>query len=86
MEHHQIRHVTVQSLAAMLGVMALFWGILVALVWIVIGLGQGPMPGFVELVAVLIGGPTAGAVLGAVAAIFFNLAAVFVGGLDVELA
>lgn len=81
MEQYTITEVTVRSLAAMLGVMMLAWGILVSLVWIVVGLAGAPFPGFAELLVVLVASPIAGAIIGAIGAIFFNLAAVFVGGL-----
>lgn len=86
MDTYTIERVDVRSLAFLLAVMALAWAIIIDLVWVVIGFGAGPTPGFAELIIFLLTSPIAGAIVGAIAAILFNLAVVFVGGLEIELA
>lgn len=84
METRYIERVDVVSLASLLAVMALAWSIILALVWFVLGFGGGPTPGFMELIITVAVSPIMGAIAGAIAAILFNLAVVFVGGLEVE--
>lgn len=85
METHYIERVDVVSLASLLAVMALAWSIIIALVWVGLGLGARPMPGFMELIISVLVSPIMGAIVGGVAAILFNLAVVFVGGLEVGI-
>lgn len=85
METRHIERVDVVSLASLLAIMALAWSIILALVWFVLGFGGGPTPGFMELLISVLVSPIMGAIVGAIAAILFNLAVVFVGGLEVEL-
>lgn len=84
METRYIERVDVVSLASLLAVMALAWAIIISLVWFVLGFGAGPTPGFMELIIMVAVSPIMGAIVGAIAAILFNLAVVFVGGLEVE--
>lgn len=86
MDTYTIERVDVRSLAFLLAVMALAWAIIIDLAWLVIGFGAGPTPGFAELIVFLLGGPIAAAIVGAITAILFNLAVVFVGGLEIDLA
>lgn len=86
MDTYTIERVDVRSLAMLLAVMALAWAIIIDLVWLLLGFGAAPTPGFAELLIYLLASPIAGAIVGAIAAILFNLAVVFVGGLEIELA
>lgn len=85
MEPYTIESVGVRSLSLLLGTMALGWGVIIALVWVAIGVQVGMFPGLPELLAVLVGAPIGGLIVGAIAAILFNLAVVLVGGLEVEM-
>ncbi len=83
METHTIERIDVTSLALMVGSILFFFGILGTLVWVAVGLGGGPFPGLPELLVTLFGSAIGGAVLGGIVAIFFNLAAVVFGGLEI---
>ena len=85
MQQYSIERVDVRSLASILGSMALAWGVIVSLVWVVVGLAGGPFPGLPEFVSILVGAPIGGIIIGAISAILFNLAVVLVGGLTVEM-
>lgn len=86
METRTIERVGVISLALMVGSILFLFGVLGTLVWIVVGLSGGPFPGLPELVLTILGSAVGGAVLGGIAAIFFNLAAVVFGGLEITFA
>jgi len=86
MDTRSIERLDVRSLALIVAVMALAWTIIISLVRLVLGLGAGPSPGLAEVLILIVASPLAGVVVGAVIAILFNLAVVFVGGLEVDLA
>lgn len=86
MPTHTIDAVDVRSLAVILGVMGLLWGLLVALSWLIIGAFGGPFPGGAELVATIVGGAVYGVIAGAISAIVYNLATTFVTGIRIDLA
>ncbi len=77
--------VTVASLAGVLGLVGLLWGLVLATTWVVAGLLGDPTPGFLELLASVVGGALAGVVGGAVSAVLYNAAASLVGGIELEL-
>ena len=81
-----IESIGVLSLAKILGVMGLLWGIIVALTWLVTGLFGLGLPGFPELIATVVGGTLGGVIGGAITAIIYNAAASLLGGIAVDLA
>lgn len=74
------------SLAKILGLIGLLWGVIVAVMWLVSGLVGAGSPGFTELVVAVGGGAVYGVVVGAVTAILYNAAASLVGGMQFDLA
>lgn len=81
-----VEAIGVVSLAKILGVMGLLWGVIMAIVSLFVGvMGAGTMGG-AELAMMLVGGPIYGIVTGAVVAIVYNAAASLIGGIELELA
>lgn len=85
MTEYVVETVDVVSLAKILGVIGLLWGIVLAVSWIVLGGPLGGRPGLPELVIAVVGGALYGVVGGAITAIVYNLAAGLVGGIELEL-
>lgn len=85
MPEYRVDTVDVVSLAKILGVIGLLWGIVVALSWVVLGGPMGGRPGLPELLVAVVGGGLYGLVGGAITAIVYNLAATAVGGIELEL-
>ncbi|NHN49234.1 hypothetical protein G9464_16775 [Halostella sp. JP-L12] len=75
----------VVSLAKILGVIGLLWGIILALSWIVIGGPMGGRPGLPDLLIATIGGALYGVIGGAITALIYNAAAGLMGGIELEL-
>lgn len=85
MTEQTIETVDVLSLAKILGVIGLLWGIVLAASWILIGGPLGGRPGLPELLLAVVGGALYGVIGGAISAIVYNLAATMVGGITIEL-
>lgn len=85
MQQYTVDTIGVSSLAKILGIIGLLWGLILALSWIVLGGPMGGRPGLPELLIAVIGGGLYGVVVGAVTAIVYNLAASVVGGIELEL-
>lgn len=85
MTEYTVTEVDVVSLAKILGIIGLLWGLVVALGWIVLGGPLGGRPGLPELLIAVVGGALYGLVGGAITAIVYNLAASLVGGIELEL-
>lgn len=85
MTEHTIDTVDVLSLAKILGLIGLLWGLVIAASWILIGGPLGGRPGLPELLLAIVGGALYGLVGGAITAIVYNLAATMVGGIKIEL-
>lgn len=83
---HTVERLDVVSLAIVLGVIGLLWGLIVTITWLVIGAFGGPFPGAPELLMSTVGSLVGGLVVGGVTAILYNAAASLVGGLELELA
>lgn len=86
MPTHEIESLDVWSLAKILGVMGLIWGLILAITWVVAGLFGAGIPGLPELLASVLGGVVYGVIGGAITAIVYNAAASLIGGLKIELA
>ena len=85
MPTHTVESIGVASLARILALMGLLWGLIVAVTWLAIGLFGGPAPGGAELLAPVLLGVVYGAVGGAVTAILYNAAASLIGGIVLDL-
>ena len=85
MPAHTIESIEVWSLAKILGVMGLLWGIIVAITLVVAGLFWAGAPGIPELVVSVFGGMIYGIIGGAVTAIIYNAAASLIGGIQIDL-
>lgn len=85
MTDHTVDAIGVKSLAKILGIMGLLWGLVLALSWIVFGGPIGGRPGLPELLIAIVGGALYGAIGGAVTAIVYNAVAAVVGGIELEL-
>lgn len=85
MPAHTIESIEVWSLAKILGVMGLLWGVIVAITLVVAGLFGAGVPGLPELVVSVLGGVVYGVIGGAVTAIIYNAAASLIGGIQIEL-
>jgi len=79
-----LEQIGVASLAKVVGVIGLLWGIILAITWLVTGALGGPFPGLPELVVSVVGGLLSGAIVGGVTAILYNAAASLIGGLELE--
>lgn len=86
MASYTVDHVDVTSLAKVLGIIGLIWGLLLAVMWLVVGVGGMSAVGVPELVVAVVGGGLYGTVVGAVTAILYNAAASLVGGVQFDLA
>lgn len=82
---YSIERLDVLSLAKVVGVIGLLWGVIVAITWLAIGVVGGPFPGAPELVASTVGSLVAGILVGGITAILYNAAASLIGGLELEL-
>lgn len=76
--------IDVRSMATILDVLGLLWGLILAITWLVLGVVGGPAAGGAELAASVGGGVVYGVVGGLVTAIVYNAAASLVGGLELE--
>ncbi|MFB6266873.1 MAG: hypothetical protein ABEI31_04370 [Halodesulfurarchaeum sp.] len=85
MDTYEIEEIEVRRLAIVLGTMGLFWAVFWIIIGLVMGLASGPFPGGAELLAGAVGFPVGGVVIGILVAIFYNLAAVFVGGIRLSM-
>lgn len=91
MPGYEVESIGVWSLAKILGVMGLLWGVIMTIVFLFVwGLG-GAMGGGAGMLGGgvlvwLVGGPIYGVVVGAVTAIVYNAAAAIIGGVELELA
>jgi hypothetical protein len=80
-----IHSIDVRSLATILGVMGLLWGLIVAITWFAAGLLGAAAPALPELLFTILGGVLYGVVGGAITAIVYNAAASLVGGIELDL-
>lgn len=85
MTAHTVDTVGVVSLAKILGVIGLLWGLVLAFSWLVLGAPMGGRPGLPELLFVAVGGALYGVVGGAITALVYNAAAGLVGGIELVL-
>lgn len=93
MTAHEVQSIGVWSLAKILGVMGLLWGVLMLLISLFVGVLGGGMMGGVgygmmggpELLIWLVAGPLYGVVVGAITAIVYNAAASLIGGVELEI-
>lgn len=86
METRTLEHVDVLSMAKVLGVIGLLWGLIVSITWLVTGAFGGPFPGGPELVTSTVGSLIGGVIAGGVTAILYNAAASLIGGIEFEFA
>jgi len=82
---HTVDTIEVWSLAKILGVMGLLWGLILAVSWVVAGFLGAGLPGPLELVVSVTGGVLYGVLGGAITAIIYNAAASLIGGIEIEL-
>jgi hypothetical protein len=85
MTEYVIQSVDVVSVAKILGIIGLLWGIVLALSWVVLGGPIGGRPGLPELLVAVVGSALYGVLGGALTAIVYNLAAALVGGLKFDV-
>lgn len=85
MASHEIQSIKVWSLAKILGVMGLIWGLIVAITWFLVGMVGGGVPGLPELLVSVVGGVIYGVIGGMITAIIYNAAASLIGGIQLEL-
>ena len=85
MTEYTVDTIGVISLAKILGVIGLLWGIILAISWIVLGGPMGGRPGLPELLIAIIGGVLYGVIGEAITAVIYNAAAGLVGGIELEL-
>lgn len=85
MDTYSLARVDVASVAKILGVVGLLWGLIVGVMWTATGLVGGPSPGLTALAAATVGGTLYGVIAGAVTALIYNAAAGLVGGIEFEL-
>jgi hypothetical protein len=84
--NYEVDAIGVWSLAKILGVMGLLWGVIMTVVSLFVGvMGGGMMPGG-GFAIWIVGGPIYGVVTGAITAIVYNAAAALIGGVELELA
>ena len=81
-----VETIGVWSLAKILAVMGLLWGLIMTVVSLFVGVMGAGMMGGAEALVWLVGGPIYGAVVGAISAIVYNAAASLIGGVELELA
>jgi uncharacterized membrane protein len=85
MPSYTVDSIDVLSLAKILGVIGLLWGIIIAISWIVLGGPMGGSPGLPELLVSIVGGALYGAIGGALTALIYNAAAGLAGGIEFEV-
>jgi hypothetical protein len=85
MTEYSVDSIDVVSLAKILGVIGLLWGIILAMGWIAPGGPMGGRPGLPELLIAIIGGALYGVIGGAITAVIYNAAAGLVGGIELEV-
>ena len=85
MTEYTVDSIGVVSLARILGVIGLLWGIILAISWIVLGGPMGGRPGLPELLIAIIGGALYGVIGGAITAVIYNAAAGLAGGIELEM-
>lgn len=81
---YTLEQIDVLSLAKVVGVIGLLWGVIIAISWVVAAALGGPFPGASELVFSVFGSLLSGVIVGAVTAILYNAAASLIGGLKLE--
>lgn len=81
-----VERLDVVSMAKVVGVIGLLWGLIISITWLVTGFLGGPFPGAMELLAYTVGSLLGGIVFGGVTAILYNAAASLIGGLELEFA
>jgi hypothetical protein len=79
-----LERIDVVSLAKVVGVIGLLWGVILAITWLVTGAFGGPFPGIPELVVSVVGSLLSGIIVGGITAILYNAATSLVGGLELE--
>lgn len=79
-----LERIDVISLAKVVGVIGLLWGIILAITWLVTGALGGPFPGIPELVISVVGSLLSGIIVGGITAILYNAATNLIGGLELE--
>lgn len=84
MNTRTLEAIDVVSMAKVLGVIGLLWGLIISITWIVTGALGGPFPGGPELIASTVGTLVGGVIVGAITAILYNAAASLIGGLELE--
>ena len=80
-----VNAIGVRSLATIMGVMGLLWGLIVAITWVAAGVLGAPVPGLPELLVTVLGATLYGVVGGAITALVYNVAASLVGGIRLTL-
>jgi len=85
MTEYTVDSIGVVSLAKILGVIGLIWGLILAIGWIALGGPMGGRPGLPELIIAIIGGALYGGVGGALTAVIYNAAAGLVGGIELQV-
>jgi MFS family permease len=87
MTEYIVDSIGVVSVAKILGVVGLLWGIVLAISWIVLGGPMGGRPGLPELLLLIaiIGGTVYGVSGDAITAVIYNAAAGVTGGIELEM-
>ena len=83
-----LKRVGVLSVAKILGLLSAFVGLVVGVIYVLIGLAIGPFlpwPPWADLIIWPIGYAVLGFVFGAIYAALYNLGADWVGGIEIEL-
>jgi hypothetical protein len=86
MQTYTLERIDVWSLAVVVGVIGLLWGLILAITWFVAGALGAQGPGGAELLISAVGGLVSGVVVGAITAILYNAAASLAGGLELDFA
>lgn len=81
MTEHTVESLGVVSLAKILSIIGVVWGMILAISWIMVGGPVGGRPGLPELLSAIIGGALFGVIGGAITAVVYNVAARLAGGL-----
>lgn len=79
-----LERIDVISMAKVLGVIGLLWGLILAITWVVMGVLGGSFPGMSELVITMVGSLLSWIVVGGITAILYNASTSLIGGLKVE--
>lgn len=85
MSDHEVQSIGIISLAKILAVMGLLWGVLMVVLSLFVGMMGVEMMGRTEIIIWLVGAPIYGAVVGAITAIVYNAAASLIGGVELDL-